>query len=488
MSAAPPEHGFYACVVCRGSVQRSPSGTLTCTVCARAYPPVGGIQLFVTDPTRALGLRLRALAEERRGLTASKARLTDAALAGRSREARSLAERGLDGQFANLELVERTMAPASEFLSTHPRRPSRFAEISPGDDGSWTSLKMLPYFFRDWSGTREFSLLAGLFGAAVDEYCVNRRQSVAVLGCGACGLVYEMAEFFPTVFGLDSAVDAMLLAKSLLDGGAIDLNFNFPLESVPISQVAVTLQGPAVKRGGIDLIAANALRLPFSSGALSCVITHYLLDVAPGPKTLVAEVHRVLVPGGIWIDFSTQFSSPSVGSNDTLDLLDPPSFLQRSGFTSLHRAVQRHVHIDLTSLSEWAMAVTHTPVLSVARRDASPDQAVDHFADYFAGKADTLLAMVPVFSSHVGLVEETIRDIHGSEQRKLIFSSENRRLTTNEGAAAAEWLLGHIDGQRTTGEIVEALRSEHGDVEVAAEFLELLREFKECELIAFTGG
>jgi SAM-dependent methyltransferase/uncharacterized protein YbaR (Trm112 family) len=488
MSAAQPDHGVYACVVCRGSVRPSPGGTLTCTVCARVYPPIGGIKVLVADPRRTLALRLRALAEQRSEVTASKARLADAALAGRSGEALSLAEQGLDGQLADLELIERTLAPASEFLSTHPQSPGPFTEFSPSDDGWWSTHKMFPYFYRDWGGTREARFLTGLFAAAVGEYCVDRRQSVAVLGCGACGLVYEMAELFPTVFGLDAAVDSLLLAKTLLDGGAIDLHFGFPRYSTPVSQVLVGLHGPAAQRDGIELIVGNVNRLPFSGGALSCVITQYLIDVVFSPKALVAEIHRVLVPGGIWINFSTLSANlnPPVGrSFDRLDVLDLPSFLQRSGFTSLHQAVHRHTHVDLTPLSDWATAGIHAPVLWVARRDASPGRSVDHFADYFAGRADTLLAMVPVFSSYLGLVEERIRGVHGSEERRFIaaFNRDNRRLIANDSAAAAEWLLRQIDGQRTTGEIVEALRGEHGDVEMAAGFLELLRELEECELI-----
>jgi SAM-dependent methyltransferase len=280
----------------------------------------------------------------------------------------------------------------------------------------------------------------------------------------------------------------MLLAKTLLDGGAIDLHFSFPRGATPVSQVPVRLHGPAAHRGGIELIVANVNRLPFSSGSLSCVITQYLIDIVPSPKALTAEIHRVLVPGGVWINLSTLgvHVEPPVGrSFDPLDVLDLPSFLQRSGFTSLHQAVHRHAHIDLTALSEWATAAIHTPVLWVAGRDAAPDRPVDRFADYFAGRVDPLLATVPGFSNYVGLVEERIRGIHGSEERRFIaaFSRDNRRLIADDSAAAAEWLLRQIDGQRTTGEIVEALRAEHGDVEMAG-FLELLRELEECELIA----
>ncbi|HLX09297.1 MAG TPA: methyltransferase domain-containing protein [Thermoanaerobaculia bacterium] len=478
---------------------------LICTTCSQVYPSVGGVRLCVANPQRALASRWRALAEQRRGLTASKAKLSEAATPGRSRAALALAERGLDGQLANLSVIERAMAPAAEYLSTRTRVSDPFADFSTSDDSWWSSLNMLPYFYRDWGGTWEAGFLAELFGAAVEEHGGDRRESVAVLGCGACGLAYEMARLFPAVFGVDFAVDSLLLAKVLLDGGTVDVRLNFPRAGVPMAQAAVRLQGPQASqapqapqapqepqpgRGRIELVVANASRLPFASGALSCVITQYLLDLVPSPRTLAAEIHRVLATGGIWINFSTlseKSSPPVVRAYDPLDSLDPASFLERSGFVPLRQAMHRYVHLDQSALSEWAMTATHTPILSVARKDGSPSPPVDYFADYFAGRTGAILSMVPRFSSYVGLIEERTHGVDGSGERQLVavFDRENRRPVGREGAAAAAWLLRQIDGQRTTAEILAALQREHGDAGQAGAFLELLRELQECELIAF---
>jgi SAM-dependent methyltransferase len=197
-----------------------------------------------------------------------------------------------------------------------PRKAFYWDFVRPG----WPILNLLPYFYRGWYGTEDLRFLIDLFIGSIRERRKNKRDGIAVLGVCACGLIYEVAEFCDTVFGLDLSVEALLLAKRLLHGGEVALYFNFPESDSVICQEKITLRGPANKRSGIRLIAADVNRLPFSSQSLSCVITQYLLDIVPSRKALAREIHRVLSPEGVWINFALQLASAAADLSTALDL------------------------------------------------------------------------------------------------------------------------------------------------------------------------
>src|SRR5207248_4800832 len=48
---------------------------------------------------------------------------------------------------------------------------------------------------------------------------------------------------------------------------------------------------------GVHLVRADARRLPFRNAAFGAVYCFHVLEHVPGPKTAVAEAHRVLQAG-----------------------------------------------------------------------------------------------------------------------------------------------------------------------------------------------
>jgi ubiquinone/menaquinone biosynthesis C-methylase UbiE len=54
------------------------------------------------------------------------------------------------------------------------------------------------------------------------------------------------------------------------------------------------------KRGAlaIEFVEADTQRMPFADGAFDCVILHLIVAVVPSPQRCLAEVARVLRPGG----------------------------------------------------------------------------------------------------------------------------------------------------------------------------------------------
>jgi SAM-dependent methyltransferase len=480
-------HPFYRCVRCGGTLtSQEEGGVLACGTCAAAYPSVGGVKILTLHPDQLLQSYLRKVAAKRQDIESSKEEVANVDDARHSRTAIALALAGYEGELANLGLIERVLRPAEEYLAAQPRKTSLFGDFQLGDRG-WPSFEMLGYFYRDWTPTDEAGFITRLVADAVRRHCGDRRESVAVLGCGAGRLVYDLAELFPAAFGLDLAVDSLLLAQALLDGAKIDLHFNFPRSRTPLAQKTVQVQGSADKRPGIDLVAGNVNRLPFAASSLSCVVTPYLLDVVPSPTAVIAEIRRVLAPQGIWINFSNPSGASMLRSLDQLNDLDLATFLRGSGFTLLDSALHRFTLLDLSSLSDWAPASVETPILSAARKDEAPEpERHDPFEEYFAGTGTSIWHLAPRIAAYVALVQERAFTEGGVEERKRIavFSPGSSRPLTEESAAVAGFLLRNVDGRRTMQEVFDALRQAYGESVRADEFVSLLRDLHEEHLIA----
>lgn len=61
---------------------------------------------------------------------------------------------------------------------------------------------------------------------------------------------------------------------------------------------------------------ADARELSFEDGSFDVVVLHTLLTHVPGPEAVIAEVHRVLRPGGTVAVYDGDFTTMSVASSD----------------------------------------------------------------------------------------------------------------------------------------------------------------------------
>ena len=64
------------------------------------------------------------------------------------------------------------------------------------------------------------------------------------------------------------------------------------------------------KYSGLELIEGDAENLPFASESLNGVLLSGLLHHFPDPKQLIAEVRRVLKPGGRFVSFDPNRMNP----------------------------------------------------------------------------------------------------------------------------------------------------------------------------------
>jgi SAM-dependent methyltransferase len=478
------ESSLYHCVRCHGGLKQSVRGDLLCGVCEAFYPSIKGVQVLVSNPDQLLRKHAGWLPERRKEIEEQRAKVR-AAFDEKLHAPESLAamEESYDGLLANLELIERQLEPVRQYLDDRGEPTSFFGELA---GGGWPGLEMLEYFYRDWHGTKEAAALSRLFTDPIERFC-HERESVAVLGCGAGGLVYAVAELFPSTFGVDLAIDTLLLSKKLLDGEHFTLHYNIPRMSFPISRKTVRIEGAARKREGINLLAANVQQLPFRSSSLSCVITQYMMDIVSSQKKIASEIHRVLAPGGVWLDFSLPLS---INAADQFNSLELPLFLRRSGFELLEQSMHRFSFLDLAPLSEWAWTSSQTPVRFVAEKVFAPHvEPPDYFARYFAGTSDAIWDKVPRRVVNISLVHERrftdggVREQHGLAVLHLNNTRPGNFAVTNETAVLIEWFLRAVDGTRTIREIFDLMRKDYGEILQAGEMLKFFSELEESSFI-----
>jgi SAM-dependent methyltransferase len=478
------ESQAYQCVRCHSGLERREQNGLQCVTCGSFYPSIEGVRILVSDPDHLLRKHAEWLPERKQEI---ETRQTNAIAAFDEKFNRSetldLVQKGYDGLLANVALVEKHMAPVKQYLAGRTQPPSIFNEL---EDSGWPATEMMEYFYRDWSGAKEGEALDRLLTDAAERFCPEKK-SVAVLGCGACGLVRKLRDVFPLTYGVDLAVDTLLLAKGLLDGKKLNLHFNTPNHSYPVSQNVVTIEGAKQKRQGITLLAANVNQLPFATSSLSCVITQYMMDIVPSQRSMAAEINRVLADDGVWIDFSLPLA---MSGEDQFNSLGLPVFLEHSGFKLLDKSMHRVDVLDMTSLSEWAWSSRQTPILFAARKVSEPAVSRhDHFADYFAKKSEEIWNKVPKRVVDISLVNERRFTDNGINETKAvrILRPNNPRARTSaisdQTAAMTEWFLRTVDGARTIKDIFDLMRRDFGPNIPPDDVLQFFSGLEESHLI-----
>ena len=218
---------FFRCVRCYSRLTEQENGSLACEVCQAEYPTIGKVRVLTSKPDRLLRAQAGRVTGRKREIAKLRADLEETGGAGHSREVFARALQGYDRWQANLDLLEQLTQPVRDYLASQPPPGGPLDDFLL--DSGWPSFRMLPYFYRDWTGTGEADFVTGLFSEAIQKYCGDSREGVAVLGCGACRLVYDLSGVFSTVFGVELAVDSLLLARALLDGVEVDLHFDSSL-------------------------------------------------------------------------------------------------------------------------------------------------------------------------------------------------------------------------------------------------------------------
>jgi SAM-dependent methyltransferase len=140
--------------------------------------------------------------------------------------------------------------------------------------------------------------LTEAFYRSLLQMCGDLMKGRAVLdvGCALGRMTLEAVEAGARIaVGLDRSPLFVNEARRLAFGTRTQISFGYPGQ--PQLTGAVD-RGKSLQAASVDFVVADALKLPFDANSFDFCFCLNLLDRVPAPSALVAELERVLRPGG----------------------------------------------------------------------------------------------------------------------------------------------------------------------------------------------
>ncbi|WP_310534673.1 methyltransferase domain-containing protein [Novosphingobium sp.] len=428
----------YICVHCGGPLD--PSGeALACHACSRAYPAQGGVPVLLPYPDRHIDATRKALLAERMALALDQMR----ANAPGARHERLRA--AFTARIANIEAASAPFFRA--YRGTATADPAAADFVARARTG-WSIARLIPYFIADWG---DCGSAASVTRIIADEALHSAdRQAALVIGAGAGKLVTELAGSFAVVTGIDLSLPAMLWAQDLLHGGDAELRPEHGGQRGDGN--AICIGGSDRGPGNAGFAVADAGNLPFADGSQSLVVTQYLLDIAVDPAGIAGEVHRVLAPGGVWVNVGLPFRLPgdSAGA-DRWSEEDMHAFAGLHGFELDHAEARVLPHLDLSAFDPAWNGEVHRVVLFRARKAGPAQRSRLH-------RSALHRAAVPHLRSDAKIEIEETREIgaQGATFKIRLGKSGRAMMSEADSCRLVEALVAAIDGTRCVDEILAA--------------------------------
>lgn len=440
-SGLPDYEYAWRCPSCSNDLHPNAEG-FGCKGCGQQYPTVQGVALLVRGPIEYLRAELTSLDRARRTAAqrlrsiekeGPKAGLTETSL-NRHRDV-------LNTDIARGNAFITILEPARAALASFPAEQEKAAAKRSG----WGFDSLFPYLLRDWTGTEELRNASATIGDAIARAFPDPSQkAIAFAGCGAAGMLSEIPLGFERIIGFDLTFPVLAAARGLLDGKTLQ---------VPMPR-AVNDTGSLVLRGRqagtharhIRLAAMDALETAFANDSIDCVVTSFFLDLLPEPAKLASEIHRVLAPGGIWINYGP---SGPLQALWRFDESEGSAFFDAAGFSVLETKAVRGTYLDLSrDCPSWSFQ-NHVCYLSVASKRSGA----------FALAASPTLAQSELLDAipehHSGAAFILQQSLNGERSSRLLFRYERLpgRPETFDVAADAAHILELVDGHRSIREI-----------------------------------
>lgn len=333
---------MYYCVACHGSLIDESSNIQICTNCKRRYPSINGIDVFTLPDAMDLQGYILETKETIKQLESEIDCLDESKNSpDYDKQLEKRIENAKKGMMGNIKVLKESYLPIIEFTQNQLFQANDFSSSVVKTNFSFN--EMIPYFYQDWFGVPDYEKVKDLIYREITNHC-HDKESVAVLGAGACGLIYNVADYFKVSIAVDLSLPTLLTAKKFIEGTPL----KFYLKDADWSEVRLT--PPASSTHDIRYLTANVMTLPFKDNTLSVVITQYLLDVVSYPEGFIEEIYRILKPDGVWINFSNPFKIQTPSELGRYKLNELPHYFNKLGFDVLNLECQHFTLLNLEKI------------------------------------------------------------------------------------------------------------------------------------------
>jgi SAM-dependent methyltransferase len=284
-----------------------------CARCGQRFPTIGGILCLFGDPQRRIDEWRSELADFTQNHETTRnnilAQLAQGSLPRSTRQ--------------RLQTLHEMLAIHGERLLSIMRRAGLTprARVEPSLSsvpGEGTLTAYYHQIHRDWSWPADQNFEIALARYAIARVLGERSLGrTLVLGAGACRLVRDIhldhAAEITVAFDMNPL--PFIVAKRLLFEADTELSlFEFPISPRTSKHVAVDrpLFDDRPRPDGLHLVFADGLDPPVAPETFDTVVTPWFIDQIPADlATLLPVLHRVLAPGGCWLNHGPLIYHPS---------------------------------------------------------------------------------------------------------------------------------------------------------------------------------
>jgi SAM-dependent methyltransferase len=299
-------NGVTRCPRCGTHIDLEPD--IVCSGCGHHYPQLGAIPILLRDPEtylRSCRAQLGLLEQQ-----------TDRTI--QSIEQQLHAADVLDTTKARCRaLIQAVREQANEIRAI--LEPVTGAPNAAASGDVPAPLQYIHYLYRDWgwpwSPDGENERILSLVDAVKAKQSLGR---TLVLGAGACRLAYDLHRRDSTAETTVLDIEPFLFtcAHTLIRGGSLTIHeANAEVQETEHAATVWNLRAPhgAIAEDRFHFVIADGLEPPFAPEAFDTIVTPWFIDVVPPDlRDVISSIHRLLRPGGRWINVGPLVYRPAV--------------------------------------------------------------------------------------------------------------------------------------------------------------------------------
>jgi len=234
-------------------------------------------------------------------------------------------------------------------------------------------LNTFHYLYRDWAESEENREALACVSSVLDDTPLGR---VLVIGAGAGRLAYDLhrARDARSTIALDIDPLVALVAQRMASGHSLALTEarSNATEMTRFGRLR-TLRAPGGAVERFHVLLANGLRPPLREGVFDTVLTPWFIDVVPPDlRDFIGVLHRLLAPGGRWINYGPLLFPPERPAAYRYTREEVLGIAQAAGFQVTHQADQmvRFAYSPLAGRGRLEHCIAFSASKTTPRADA----------------------------------------------------------------------------------------------------------------------